>query len=201
MLTFLLFGGILEANERAFVSEIGLVYPFLRRDTLQTAERLFNDNVRYTKAMIYRRPAKAWIWGGLKVGPNEVIGELKKRGVNITVRTLQNWVNAGLVPKPERGRKGTGGSWADYPPETVPEALTVHLLKDIQRLRNAEIAEARKGYYEGKQTPFSDAWGQVVELLKQGNSYSEVHFYANEARQGFLNAEITLSHFTKNKEE
>ena len=28
MLTFLLFGGILEVNERAFVSEIGLVYPF-----------------------------------------------------------------------------------------------------------------------------------------------------------------------------
>lgn len=136
------------------------------------------------------------------MGPNEVIEELEKRGINITVRTLQNWVNAGLVPKPERGRKGTGGSWADYPEETIPEALTAHLLKDVQRLKNSEIAEARKSYYEGKRAPFSDAWGQVVELLKQGNQYSEVHFYANEAKQGFLNAEITLSHFrSKDKQK
>ena len=168
--------------------------PFLRGDTLQTAERLFNDSVRHSKAMIYYKPAKAWIWGGLKVGPNEVIEELKKRGINITVRTLQNWVNAGLVPKPERGRKGTGGSWADYPPETIPEALTAHLLKEVQRLRNAEIAEARKGYYEGKRVPYSDTWGHIADLVKK-HPYSEVHFYVNEAHQGFLNAEITLSHF------
>lgn len=188
-------------NERTFVPGIGFVYPFLRSDTLQTAEQLFNDNVRHTKAMIYYRPDKVWIWGGLKVGPNEVIEELEKRGITMTVRTLQNWVNAGLIPKPERGRKGTGGSWADYPPETIPEALTAHLLKDVQRLRNPEIAEARRAHREGEQAPYSGAWGQVADLVKK-HPYSEVHLYANEAKQGFLNAEITLLHFrSKDRQE
>lgn len=167
---------------------------------MQTAERLFNDGVRYTKAMIYRRPAKAWIWGGLKMGPDEVIKKLEEQGVTIAARTLREWVNAGLIPKPERGRKGTGGSWADYPPETIPEALTAHLLKEVQRLRKDEIAEARKGYYEGKRVPYSDTWGHIADLVKK-HPYSEVYLYANEARQGFLNAEMTFSHFTKNKEE
>ncbi len=175
--------------------------PFLGRDILQTAERLFNDNIRRSKAMIYYRPAKTWMWGGLKVGPNEVIEELEKRGINITVRTLQNWVNAGLVPKPERGRKGTGGSWADYPEETIPEALTAYLLKDVQRLKNSEIAEARRAYREGEQAPYSEAWGHIADLVKK-HPYSEVHLYANEAKQGFLNAEITLSHFrSKDKQK
>ena len=153
-------------NERTFVPGIGFVYPFLRSDTLQTAEQLFNDNVRHTKAMIYYRPDKVWIWGGLKVGPNEVIEELEKRGITMTVRTLQNWVNAGLIPKPERGRKGTGGSWADYPPETIPEALTAHLLKDVQRLRNPEIAELRQAYKKGGENISLNVWGIAMTSIK-----------------------------------
>ena len=100
------------------------------------------------------------------MGPNEVIEELKKRGINITVRTLQNWVNAGLVPKPERGRKGTGGSWADYPPETIPEALTAHLLKEVQRLRNPEIAELRQAYKKGGENISFNVWGIAMTSIK-----------------------------------
>jgi len=100
--------------------------------------------------------------------PDEVIKKLKAQGVTITVRTLQNWVNAGLVPKPERGRKGTGGSWADYPPETIPEALTAHLLKDMYRLKNDEIKKARRGYLEGRRFPYSRVYGWCYEAVVKG---------------------------------
>jgi len=74
--------------------------------------------------MIYYKPAKHRIWGGLKVGPNEGIEELKKRGINITVRTLQNWVNAGSCAQAQKGAaREPAGSWADYPPETIPRGL------------------------------------------------------------------------------
>jgi hypothetical protein len=133
---------------------------------LQPAERLFNDSVRYTKAMIYRRPAKAWIWGGLKMGPDEVIKKLEEQGVTIAARTIREWVNAGLIPKPERGRKGTGGSWADYPPETIPEALTAHLLKEVQRLRKDEIAELRQAYKKSEENISSNVWGIALTTIK-----------------------------------
>jgi len=133
---------------------------------LQTAERLFNDSVRHSKAMIYYKPAKAWIWGGLKVGPDEVIKKLKAQGVTMAARTLREWVNAGLIPKPERGRKGTGGSWADYPPETIPEALTAHLLKEVLRLRKDEIAELRQAYKKGGENISFNVWGIAMTSIK-----------------------------------
>jgi hypothetical protein len=116
--------------------------------------------------MIYRRPAKAWIWGGLKMGPDEVIKKLEEQGVTIAARTLREWVNAGLIPKPERGRKGTGGSWADYPPETIPEALTAHLLKEVQRLRKDEIAELRQAYKKSEENISSNVWGIALTTIK-----------------------------------
>jgi len=49
---------------------------------MQTAEQLFNDNVRYAKALIKRRPigtAGRWRWE--LVNPDKVIEELQKHGV------------------------------------------------------------------------------------------------------------------------
>mgnify|MGYP000850525282 FL=1 len=135
---------------------------------MQTAEQLFNDNVRYAKALIKRRPigtAGRWRWE--LVNPDKVIEELQKHGVDITVRTLQRWVKDGLLPEPKRGTHGRGtGSWADYPDETIPEALTVSILKDVYRLKHSEIAEARKAYKERKLAPYAATWGAMLRLIK-----------------------------------
>lgn len=136
---------------------------------MQTAEQLFNDNVRYAKALIKRRPigtAGRWRWE--LVNPDKVIEELQKHGVGITVRTLQRWVKDGLLPEPKRGTHGRGtGSWADYPDETIPEALTVSILKDVYRLKHSEIAEARKAYNEGKLAYYSTTWGDTLQSIKR----------------------------------
>ena len=188
----------------------GFLYPFLGVMTINLHLENSLNNARITKSRTKPRHRleprlKGWcspvkVVG--KVNPDEVIKELKKHGVDIHRKTLLRWEKAELVPAAKRRALGQGRGWeTDYPDETIPEALTAHLLKDVQRLRNSEIAEARKGYYEGKRAPYSETWGHIADLVKK-HPYSEVHFYANEALQGFLNAEITLSHFrSKDKQE
>lgn len=174
--------------------------------------KMFFDNIRYQNSLRtdvgpkwqskdykqierYRR--------GLVMRLEEIQKQLEALGLNIPAGTLRRWASEGLIPNPKRYQNPEGRGWlSDWPDETLPEVLTVQILKDIQRLTNAEIAEARKAYYEGTRAPFSDAWGQYAEVLKKGYPYDEVQVYANEARQGFLNAEITLSHFrSKDKQK
>lgn len=146
---------------------------------MQTAEQLFNDNVRYAKALIKRRPtgtAGRWRWE--LVNPDKVIEELQKHGVDITVRTLQRWVKAGLVPEPKRGSYGQGrGTWADYPEETIPEALTVHVLQGVYQLKQSEIAEARKAYNEGKLAYYSTTWGDTLQSIKRDGYRRDISTY------------------------
>ena len=146
---------------------------------MQTAEQLFNDNVRYAKALIKRRPtgtAGRWRWE--LVNPDKVIEELQKHGVDITVRTLQRWVKAGLVPEPKRGSYGQGrGTWADYPEETIPEALTVHVLQGVYQLKQSEIAEARKAYKEGRAAYYSTTWGDTLQSIKRDGYRRDISTY------------------------
>ena len=200
---FELYTGVPQKGARIFISFLGVM-------TINLHLENSLNNARITKSRTKPRHRleprlKGWcspvkVVG--KVNPDEVIKELKKHGVDIHRKTLLRWEKAELVPAAKRRALGQGRGWeTDYPDETIPEALTAYILKDVQRLTNAEIAEARKAYYEGTRAPFSDAWGKCAGVIKKVYSYDEDHFYANEARQGFLNAEITLSHFTKNKEE
>ena len=142
---------------------------------MQTAEQLFNDNVRYAKALIKRRPAgTAGRWRWELVNPAGVIEKLKEHGVDITVRTLQRWVNDGLVPEPKRGNYGRGrGSWADYPAETIIDALTVSILKEVYRLRHDEISRARKNFNERKLEPYSLLWGATLARV-EADGYEHV---------------------------
>lgn len=73
----------------------------------------------------------------------EVLEKLKTFGINISGETLRRWVNARLIPTPQRGNIGrAGGRWSNYPPETPWEAFTAwHLLKDnsinkVSKIRN-----------------------------------------------------------------
>ena len=103
------------------------------------------------------------------MNPDQVIEKLKEHGLDITVRTLQRWVKDGLLPEPKRGTHGRGtGSWADYPDETIPEALTVSILKDVYRLKHSEIAEARKAYKEGRAGVHASIWGAVLARGESG---------------------------------
>jgi hypothetical protein len=178
----------------------GLLCPFLGRVILmQAAEQLFNEGLRHTKALIYHRPGKTWIWGGAKLLPDEIIGELKQRGITITRRTLLNWEKAGLVPEATRGSYGQGGGkWADYPEETIPAAMTAYLLKEVYQLKNADIAEARKGFFEGKPAFFKDTYGRYYTKLEPGKQdFTSLLQTAHEEAEGFKNAEHTLEVFRR----
>jgi hypothetical protein len=60
---------------------------------------------------------------------NEVLKELLDHDINISVRTLQRYVEWGLIPKPNITRKGrAGGTKADYPPHTPAEIYAALLL-------------------------------------------------------------------------
>lgn len=149
---------------------------------MQTAEQLFNDSMRHTKAMIYYQPAKAWIWGGAKLTPDQVINELQQRGLTITRRTLLNWEKAELIPAASRGSHGQGGGkWADYPTDTIPEALTAHLLKDVFRMTNAEIAQARADYAVQNYNWRSVRWYDFRRAFAEGYNYPDVKAAAQTA--------------------
>lgn len=145
---------------------------------MQTAERLFMDNVTYNRNLSKARtkPKHSIPRQGMVfiLTPDEVIEVLRDHGLDITRRTLFNWEKAGLVPEAERGSFGQGGGkWSDYPDETIPEALTAHLLKGVYRLKHAEIARAREGYNMGKLKPYSGVWGAVIQRIKE-EGYSQV---------------------------
>ena len=149
---------------------------------MQTAEQLFNDSMRHTKAMIYYQPAKAWIWGGAKLTPDQVINELQQRGLTITRRTLLNWEKAELIPAASRGSYGQGGGkWADYPRDTIPEALTAQLLKDVFRMPNAEIAQARADYAVQNYNWRSVRWYDFRRAFAEGYNYPDVKAAAQTA--------------------
>lgn len=118
------------------------------------------------------------------VTPDEVIRALEEQGLNITRRTLFNWEKAGLVPEAKCGSYGQGGGkWTDYPEETVPEALTAHLLKGVYQLKHSEIAEARSAYREECLAPHSCTWGATIERIQ---------------REGYSRARQTISPFMMN---
>jgi len=103
------------------------------------------------------------------VTPDEVIKKLEEHGLDITRRTLLRWESEGLIPKPERGSYGQGGGkWTNYPDETIPEALTVSMLKDFYRLKHSEIAEARKAYKDGRAGVHASIWGAVLARGESG---------------------------------
>lgn len=55
------------------------------------------------------------------MSPKEIIGRLQWLKVRITDRTLYNYSEWGLIPKPQRGA-GRSGKWVEYPDETIAEA-------------------------------------------------------------------------------
>lgn len=165
---------------------------------MQTAEQLFNDNVRYNQMLCKYKTTKKVRVGACKMTPDQVIRELKKRDADITRRTLFNWEEAELIPKAKRGSYGQGGGkWADYPDETVSEALTAYLLKNVYRLKNAEIAEARKGYKEGNKRFFTDTYIYYLNHIKKGQDFASILHNAEGEKEGFTNAEHTLEFFRK----
>jgi len=162
---------------------------------LQAAEQLFNDQIRYAKALIKRRPkGKAGRWA--KVTPEKVLAVLSSQGVNITMRTLQRWAKDELIPAPERGSYGQGGgTWADYPDETIPEALTANLLKKVFKLKNDDVAGARRGYLDGERRFFTDTYKTFIDRISQGLEYEAVLRLAEEEKKAYTNAEHALELF------
>ena len=96
------------------------------------------------------------------MGPNEVIDELKKRGVNITVRTLQNWVNAGLIPKPERGRKGNRWQLGRLPTRNSTRSLDRTPSKGYTAFEEYRDSRGPERLLRREASTFySDAWGRL----------------------------------------
>lgn len=117
---------------------------------MQNAEQLFNENIQSTKSLIYYRPTKSWNWGGLKLSADDLIKELEVQGLTMSQRTLQRWSKAEMIPEPSRGSYGQGGgTYADYPAETLSEILAAQILKKVYRFKNREVAEARRKAHKG----------------------------------------------------
>jgi hypothetical protein len=71
--------------------------------------------------------------------PDEVVNTLKKMGVEITRRTLLNYENWGLIPKPKRGGLGRGkGRTTYYPDETPAEAYAAW-----RSIKNKQVDDLR----------------------------------------------------------
>jgi hypothetical protein len=130
-----------------------------------------------------------------KVTPDKVLEVLLSHGVDMNIRTLQRWAKSGLIPTPERGRLGTGGSWADYPDETIPEALTANLLKKVFKLKNDDVAGARRGYLDGERRFFTDTYKTFIDRISQGLEYEAVLRLAEEEKKAYTNAEHALELF------
>ncbi len=118
---------------------------------------------------------------GYKLTPDRIIAELETRGLDITRRTLLNWEKAGLIPKAKRGSYGQGGGkWADYPAETIPEALAAQLLKKVFSRTNAQIAKARSDRKAGDLNWWSVMWNDLRVLSKDYN-YPELYTVTKKA--------------------
>lgn len=65
--------------------------------------------------------------------PDEVLVELVKKGIIVSRKTLLNYENRGLIPKPNRGSGGRGvGRFTDYPIGTVEQAVKAHYMLNNQ---------------------------------------------------------------------
>ena len=130
------------------------------------------------------------------MNPDEVVRELAKRGVPIHRKTLLRWEQAGLVPEAKRRALGQGKGWeTNYPAELIPEALTAYLLKEIYQLKNGEVAEARKGFFEDKPTFFKDTYGYYYLEMKPESDFSSLLNSAKTKAEWIKNAEHTLQLF------
>ena len=135
---------------------------------------IFHEQVRYAQSLIKRRPigtAGRWRWE--LVSPEDVINELEQHGVSLSIRTLQRWVKDGLIPEPERGSHGQGrGTWANYPDDTVPQALTVQVLRKAHKLKHDQIADARRVAQEGVHSLFPVLWNYYTDRFAAGKNYN-----------------------------
>ncbi len=116
------------------------------------------------------------------------------QNASISCETLRRWVNAGLVPTPQRGNKGrAGGKWSEYPPETKWEiAAAAHLLKAHSMKQVAEVRAAARGFIaEICEGELSDILAEF-EKWQKGNveiyPEPEVNEPADKCREVFLDA-------------
>ncbi|EGO65390.1 hypothetical protein [Acetonema longum] len=116
----------------------------------------------------------------------EVLQSLETLGVSIHSDTLRRWVNAELVPFPDRGNKGrAGGRWTEYPPETPWEAFAAaHLLKDHSIKQVAEIREQARWLIT------ETCWGDMEDLNKDFQEWQDKNTvtYEQEGDHGIIEA-------------
>ena len=77
--------------------------------------------------------------------PTELVQSLEDLGIKVTERTLLNWVNAGVLPEPERCNMGRSrGKIVQYSPEAGFFGYAAWRLKADAGLRLPEIARIKK---------------------------------------------------------
>ena len=125
--------------------------------------------------------------GWITMTPQEVLEQLAQHGINITIRTLQRWVNDELIPTPESGIYKTGGRWTQYPSGTVEEFMATHTLLNHNELpvKRPTAATVRKKaldpleelhnptnraflFYGDIVNPFVEIWLTTYEKVRAG---------------------------------
>ena len=104
----------------------------------------------------------------------ELIEQAKARGFSLSERTLRYWVQAGLIPKPQRVSDGhRGGSWAIYEPEALDIACY------LVELKGKTLAEKKKELDSLLELSYAPEYGliKIVELLGSFASNGYLHTY------------------------
>ena len=149
---------------------------------MQAATQRFAENTSYNSRLCKSKTTRRGKVMGYKLTPDSVIEQLEAKGLTIARRTLLRWERADLIPKAKRGSYGQGGGkWADYPRDTIPEALTAQLLKDVFRMPNAEIAQARADYAVQNYNWRSVRWYDFRRAFAEGYNYPDVKAAAQTA--------------------
>ena len=107
----------------------------------------------------------------------QVVERLRAQSLDISLRTLQNYVNAGLAPRPDHQNRGrAGGRVALFPAEAVGEvAASWELINGRFQIKLEFVAKARKiALHLESAAPTSrqqlEADGQLYDLIL-GDSY------------------------------
>ncbi len=141
------------------------------------------------------------------MNPTDFVDKLKEKGIEITTRTLQNYVQKGLIPTPERRGEGRGrGKSSEYPESALyefmasyqlmngPEHKISPLLVNEFRKKALELEnktdwtpeKLQKEYSENIRTVFGAVfWLQYRDLAKEGikfDSRAGVQYFVKDGK-------------------
>jgi len=153
----------------------------------------FRENCEYNSALSAKNAKpevyniKRWY---LRMRTEEVLDELKKHGMTISLKTLQRYQKAGLIPSPNIISQGRGkGKFADRPSRTPARAAAASAMLNgsLKALPGAKFSV--KAVVEAKER--AAEWSEIIDRITEVAVPPEVH---NEIISGLQCEKGTATH-------